>query len=148
MPFAIRVAENSDAGAIARLSEQWGYGSTKEKMLRCLQEVRNNHDHVLYVLCEDDQIIGWIHGIYSLRIECDPFVEIGGLVVDKEHRRLGFGKSLVDKIVEWSLFKKSSLVRVRCNIIRKEANIFYKKTGFHEIKQQNVYDLPLPADPA
>jgi GNAT superfamily N-acetyltransferase len=100
----------------------------------------------MYVLLHDEQIIGWIHGIYSLRIESDPFVEIGGLVVDKDHRRLGLGKSLVEKIIEWSWLRNCRMIRVRCNIIRKEANVFYKNIGFNEIKEQQVYDLPLSAD--
>jgi GNAT superfamily N-acetyltransferase len=146
MQFVIRCVENSDIDSIGRLSEQWGYQSTQEKMLRCLTDIRNNSDHVMYVLLHDEQIIGWIHGIYSLRIETDPFVEIAGLVVDKDHRRLGLGKSLVDKIVEWSQLRNCRMIRVRCNIIRKEANVFYKNIGFNEIKEQKVYDLPLPVD--
>jgi GNAT superfamily N-acetyltransferase len=146
MQFIARYAEITDVDSIARLSEQWGYQSTQEKILRCLMDIRNNSDHVIYVLLHDEQIIGWIHGIYSLRIESDPFVEIGGLVVDKDHRRLGLGKSLVEKIIEWSRFRNCRMIRVRCNIIRKEANIFYKNIGFNEIKEQKVYDLPLPAD--
>ncbi|MEJ0082146.1 MAG: hypothetical protein WDM78_14665 [Puia sp.] len=51
-----------------------------------MQEIRNNSDHVIYVLLNEDQMIGWIHGIYSLRVESDPFVEIGGLVVDNIFR--------------------------------------------------------------
>ena len=141
MPFDTRFAEMDDAYAIAALSEQWGYQSTNEKMLRCLQDIVNNSDHVIYVLLNDDQIIGWIHGIYSLRVESDPFVEIGGLVVDKDFRRQGLGKFLVDKIVDWSLFRNCHMIRVRCNIKRTEANAFYGRIGFKEIKQQKVYDM-------
>ena len=141
MQFDTRLAEMDDAAAIADLSVQWGYQSAKEKMLRCLQEIKNNTDHVMYVLLHDDHVIGWIHGIYSLRIESDPFVEIGGLVIDQGFRRQGLGKFLVDKIVEWSLLKNCHMIRVRCNIIRKEANAFYNSIGFKEIKQQRVYDL-------
>lgn len=137
----IRCAEMDDVQSITDLSEQWGYSSTKERILHCLQEISNNHDHVIYVFLKGEQVVGWIHGIYSLRIETDPFVEIGGLVVDKDYRRMGVGKSLVDKIVEWSLHKHCHSVRVRCNIMRKEANAFYSSIGFKEIKQQKVYDL-------
>jgi GNAT superfamily N-acetyltransferase len=139
--FDIRFAELGDTQAIADLSEQWGYQSTKEKMLRCLHDIGNNSDHVIYVLLNDDQIIGWIHGIYSLRVESDPFVEIGGLIVDKDSRRHGLGKFLVDKIIEWSLSRNCHKIRVRCNITRKEANAFYGAIGFIEIKQQKVYDM-------
>ena len=141
MQFDIRFAEMSDALAIADLSEQWGYQSTKENMLRCLHKIKNNSDHVIYVMLKDDQMIGWIHGIYSLRVESAPFVEIGGLVVDKDFRRHGLGKLLINKIVEWSLFRNCHIIRVRCNIIREEANAFYGKIGFKEIKRQNVYDM-------
>jgi GNAT superfamily N-acetyltransferase len=141
MQFNTRLAEMGDAHAIADLCEQWGHQSTKEKILRCLQDIIRNSDHVIYVMLNDDQIIGWIHGIYSLRIESDPFVEIGGLVVDKDFRRQGSGKFLVGKIVEWSLLRNCHVIRVRCNIIRKEANAFYSSIGFKEIKQQKVYDM-------
>jgi len=141
MQFNTRIAEMDDAHAIANLCEQWGYQSTKEKMLRCLQDIKNNGDHIIYTLLNDTQVIGWIHGIYSLRIESDPFVEIGGLVVDKDFRRHGLGRYLIDKIVEWSLLRNCHMIRVRCNIIRKEANAFYSSIGFKEIKQQKVYDM-------
>ncbi len=141
MQFHTRFAVMDDAYAIAALSEQWGYRSTKESMLRCLQDIGKNSDHVIYVMLNDTQIVGWIHGIYSLRIESDPFVEIGGLVVDKDYRRQGLGKLLVDKIVEWSLSRNCHKMRVRCNIIRPEANAFYGSIGFKEIKQQKVYDM-------
>jgi ribosomal protein S18 acetylase RimI-like enzyme len=143
MQMDIRHAEMYDLESIANLSEQWGYRSTKEKIQRCLHDITNNHDHVLYVLSKGDQVRGWIHGIYSLRIESDPFVEIGGLVVDKDFRRQGAGRFLVDKIAEWSLRRKCHTIRVRSNIIRKEANAFYSSIGFKEIKQQKVYSMEI-----
>jgi ribosomal protein S18 acetylase RimI-like enzyme len=141
MQLETRVAELGDAHVIADLSEQWGYQSTKENILRCLHNISNNGDHVIYVLLKDGYMMGWIHGIYSLRVESDPFVEIGGLIVDRDFRRHGFGKLLIDKIIEWSLFRNCRLIRVRCNITRKEANAFYGSVGFKEIKQQKVYDM-------
>jgi GNAT superfamily N-acetyltransferase len=143
MEFITRYAEAGDVEEINRLSEQWGYPSTHEKMKRCLQEILENKDHVVFVLTNQHQITGWIHGIYSLRIESGSFVEIGGLVIDLAFRRRGLGKLLVDKIIEWSLSRNCRTIRVRCNIIRKEANAFYHSIGFEEIKQQWVYDMKL-----
>jgi GNAT superfamily N-acetyltransferase len=141
LQFNTRLAEMGDAQEIARLSEQWGYQSTHEKIKRCLYEILNNKDHAMFVLPYENQMAGWIHGIYSLRIESDPFVEIGGLIVDKDFRRHGFGKLLIDKIIEWSLYRNCPMIRVRCNITRLEANAFYDSVGFKEIKQQKVYDM-------
>ena len=139
--FEIRIAVEGDTYAIAHLSVQWGYQSPYEKIKRLLNEILHNKDHAIFVLFHENKMIGWIHGIYSLRVESDPFVEIGGLIVDKDFRRLGSGKLLVDKIVEWSLLRNCHLIRVRCNIIRREANAFYGAIGFKEIKQQKVYDM-------
>ncbi len=90
---------------IGRLSEQWGYFSSQEKMRSCLQGILDNPDHIVFVLLFENHIAGWIHGIYSLRVESGPFVEIGGLIVDKDFRRRGLGKYLIDKIIEWSAFR-------------------------------------------
>ncbi len=141
MQFKARIVEMDDAYAITMLSEQWGYRSAKEKMIHCLQDITKNSDHIMYVMQAEDQVIGWIHGIYSLRVESDPFVEIGGLVIDKDFRRKGLGKFLIEKIIEWSQFRNCHMIRVRCNIIREDANAFYGRIGFKEIKQQKVYDL-------
>ncbi|HET7003140.1 MAG TPA: GNAT family N-acetyltransferase [Puia sp.] len=141
--FDVRLAEMDDAHVIAELSTQWGYQSTHEKIKYLLNGILQNKDHAIFVLSHDNQIIGWIHGIYSLRVESDPFVEIGGLVVDEDFRRHGSGKFLIKKMIEWSLARNCHLVRVRCNIIRREANAFYSAIGFNEIKQQKVYDMKI-----
>jgi GNAT superfamily N-acetyltransferase len=141
MKIAVRAAKINDAQEIARSSEQWGYFSSQEKMQGCLQGILDNQDHIVFVLLCENRIAGWIHGIYSLRIESGPFIEIGGLIVDKDFRRRGLGKNLIDKIIEWSTLRNCQLIRVRCNVLRKEANAFYDRIGFREIKQQKVYDM-------
>ena len=141
LPVEIRLAESGDAHSIAELSAQWGYDSPYEKIKSLLDKILHHKDHVVFVLFHENRMAGWIHGIYSLRVESDPFVEIGGLVVDRHFRRLGFGKLLVNKTVDWCLHRNCHSIRVRCNIIRTEANAFYSMIGFKEIKQQKIYDM-------
>jgi GNAT superfamily N-acetyltransferase len=143
MPFVCRPAQISDQDAIAYLAEQWGYQTSREKMVQSLRDILQHSDHRLILLQQRTEIAGFIHGIYSFRIASDPFVEIVGLVVDSRFRRLGMGKCLVDEIVQWARIRCSSHVRVKCHIIRKDANLFYSNIGFKEIKQQKVYDLIL-----
>lgn len=138
-----RLANTSDHDAIAYLSEQWGYPASHEKMSLGLRKILQNADHRIFVLQQGQEVIGWIHGIYSFRIASDPFIEIAGLVVDSRNRRRGIGKLLVEEIVRWAKARDCSIVRVRCQIVRKEANLFYSDIGFKEIKQQKVYDLSL-----
>jgi GNAT superfamily N-acetyltransferase len=141
VPFVSRPALTSDQDAIARLSAQWGYSVSPEKLLPVLREIFQQPDHRVILLEYEHEVTGWIHGIYSYRIASDPFVEIVGLVVDARHRRMGMGKFLVQEIIQWAKTRDCSFVRVKCQIIRKEANIFYSGMGFQETKQQKVYDL-------
>jgi len=143
MSFVSRQAQISDQDAIAFLSEQWGYKSGSKIMSRSLKEILQQTDHRLLLLQHEQEIAGWIHGIYSFRMASEPFVEIVGMVVDSRFRRQGMGKFLVEEIMQWAKTRNCSLIRVRCHIVRKEANMFYSDIGFKEIKQQKVYDLIL-----
>jgi len=141
-PF-LRQAELKDVDFIHKLSVQLGYESTIEKTHNRLSEILNHADNCIYVCVDNENIIGWIHGFYSLRIESDSFVEIGGLVVDKNYRRNGIGKILVEKVIEWAHFKKSNKIRVRCNAVRTETHVFYNRIGFNETKEQKIFDIKL-----
>ena len=141
-PF-LRPAEIKDVEFISKLSNQLGYESTIEKMQHRLSEVLNHVDNCVYVCVDNGNITGWIHGFYSLRVESDSFVEIGGLVVDENYRRNGIGKILVEKLIEWAHSKKSNKIRVRCNTVRKETHVFYSKIGFNETKEQKISDMQL-----
>lgn len=143
MSFVSRPALMTDQYAIAQLSAQWGYPVSPQKMSVSLREIFQHPDHRVILLQQDGETTGWIHGIYSFRIASDPFVEIVGLVVDARYRRQGMGKFLVEEIIQWAKTRNCSMVRVKCHIIRKEANKFYSGLGFQEIKQQKVYDLIL-----
>jgi GNAT superfamily N-acetyltransferase len=141
MSFVSRPALLVDQDSIAQLSAQWGYPVSPEKLLLVLREILQHPHHRVIVLEYEREIAGWIHGIYSYRIATDPFVEIVGLVVDERHRRMGMGKFLVQEILQWAKLRDCSFVRVKCHIVRKEANMFYSVMGFQETKQQKVYDL-------
>ncbi len=140
MSVIIREVEINDYECIAALCNQLGYPTTNESTLYRLQEILNNTgSNCIYAAVDDDKVVGWIHGCYSLRVESDPFVEIGGLIIDKNYRRMGIGKVLVEKIVEWSASKQCAKVRVRSNVVRNEAHEFYKGIGFYESKEQKVF---------
>lgn len=141
MSFICRPALLSDQHEIARLSAQWGYIASLEEIASGLSSIFQHPDHKVIILQQGGKTMGWIHGIYSLRIASDPFVEIAGLVVDAQHRKMGMGKSLIEEILQWAKSKNCSHIRVRCQVMRKEANIFYSRLGFQEVKQQKVYDL-------
>lgn len=138
-----RVAELKDSESIAGLSNQLGYETTNEKIRNRLSEILNNTDNCVFVVVDNENIIGWIHGFYSLKLESDSYIEIAGLVVDQNYRRKGVGRMLINNVTEWAQLKKNNKIRVRCNVRRKEAHLFYSTMGFVEIKEQKIFDLIL-----
>jgi GNAT superfamily N-acetyltransferase len=76
-------------------------------------------------------------------LESNPFVEVGGLVVDENYRSKGIGKKLVEQIKQWCVEKHISTLRVRSQVKRKEAHQFYLANGFTEIKEQKVFQINL-----
>jgi GNAT superfamily N-acetyltransferase len=143
MKLSIRNAALSDSESIAKLSNQLGYQSENNSIQIGLTEILDNDDNCVFVALENETIVGWIHGFYSQRVASDPFIEIGGLIVDKNFRKTGIGKKLVEKIIKWSELKKCKKVRVRSNIVRKETHIFYLKMGFEIHKEQKIFDKEL-----
>ncbi|HET8962457.1 MAG TPA: GNAT family N-acetyltransferase [Chitinophagales bacterium] len=139
----IQQAKITDAKTIASLSDQLGYTSSEVAIQQRLYVIFQDLNQCVFTAIYNQQLVGWIHGFIALRVESDPFVEIGGLVVNEQYRLQGVGKLLVEKIYSWSLNKNCNLIRVRSNVMRKESHLFYKKLGFTELKEQKVYGLVL-----
>jgi len=143
MKFLTRNAEIDDSASIMELSFQLGYQSEISEVKQRLIGILKDNDNCVFVSLEGEIIVGWVHGFYSRRIESDPCVEIGGLVVDIRYRKKGIGKLLVGEITKWSSTRQCAKVRVRCNTIRNETHIFYQKMGFEIIKEQKIFDKQL-----
>lgn len=143
MNLIIRQALVTDKEAIAQLSDQLGYKTSAAETESRIEELLTNKEHCLFVCVDGEQVIGWVHGFYALRVESERFVEIGGLVVNEIYRRKGVGKLLVNTIVEWARQININKVRLRCNTKRKDSHLFYLGIGFSETKEQKVFDINL-----
>lgn len=64
------------------------------------------------------------------------FVVIGGLVVDRSHRRGGIGRALMEHGEEWARKKECSVVRLWSSTIRSDSHRFYERIGYRNIKTQ------------
>jgi GNAT superfamily N-acetyltransferase len=139
----IRKATIADAAAIAMLSAQLGYKISTEKTEKQIAAINSSDNDIAYVAVDDNKITGWIHVFHTLRLECASYCEIGGLVVDEHYRNKGTGKMLIEHVKHWCRDKNCELLKVRSNVKRKEAHIFYEHSGFAEIKQQKVFEIRL-----
>ena len=141
MSFITRPVKPGDLEAIVNQSGQFGYQTTRIKTKQRLQAILYHADHRLLVAEKDMVIAGYIHAVFMLSITSDPFIEITGLVIDEKFRRQGIGKILVEEIIQWAGIRQCSLIRVRSNILRREAHAFYTSIGLSELKIQRVYEL-------
>ncbi|KIO78796.1 GCN5 family acetyltransferase [Pedobacter lusitanus] len=141
MPLYFRDLKIEDAEAVTRLSDQLGYPATKAETELRVNSLLLHPDHCIIVAVIGETITGWIHAFYTIRLEADPFVEIGGLVVDENYRNQQIGEKLVEQVKEWALNKDVKKLRVRCQTKRTASHHFYQKTGFIQTKEQKVFDL-------
>lgn len=138
----IREISKKDAESIATLSTQLGYESDIEQTSARIKLVINNsNENCAFVALVDGEVVGWIHGFYTLRIESDPFIEIGGLIVDEKHRNLKIGKQLIEHVNIWAKAHQVKKLKVRCNIKRTESHKFYERLGFKENKRQIAFEI-------
>jgi len=143
MAITPRNIAEADAKAVSVLSEQLGYPISEEETARRIALIRNSENDVAYVAVDDEKVIAWIHIFYTLRIECEQYCEVGGLVTNEQYRGRGVGKILLEKAREWCKTKGCKRLVVRSNTKRIDAHQFYQKQGFREIKQQKFFELTI-----
>jgi len=128
----------TDAPQINNLAKQLGYKMNESSISVQIYAISNHPDHRIFVSTEDKTITGFIHGCKMMRLTSPTFWEICGLVVSKEHRRKGIGKKLVQHL-EYAV-DPNSHIRVRCNVKRRSAHLFYEDLDYTEKKEQKVFE--------
>ena len=139
MKITIREMTADDVKAVNVLSNQLGYSLTIEQTLQNINTVLQSKDHTAFVAEYEDKIVGWIGASQAIMIEVMPHCEINGLVTDQDHRGIGIGKLLIDKVKQWAREKNNNKIGLHCNVKRTEAHLFYEHLGFAEIKQQKNF---------
>ena len=139
----IKTISLQDAENIRKLSGQLGYSISLEDTQANIKQILALESHTALVAISNDKIVGWIHAFETRTIESLPFIELAGLVIDENARGKGIGKILVEKIKQWCMKRNISSLRVRSNVIRKDAHKFYLNLGFSEIKEQKVFQMSL-----
>jgi GNAT superfamily N-acetyltransferase len=144
----IRAAKAEDAPAMAGLCGQLGYPSATDEVGRRLAVLLARPDHAVFVAeREGVGVVGWVHVYLSPLLERDLQSEIGGLVVDEAHRGLGAGRVLMAQAERWTAEHGGHAVRLRSNVIRKEAHEFYRRLGYEDIKTSHTFHKPIDTGP-
>jgi len=136
----IRPMVAKDTACVAALATQLGYPSTPDEIQRRFERIAGNDLHAVFVAePETGQAVGWLHVFVCHLVESDPYGEIGGLVVDGQRRGAGFGRQLLEQAATWARAKACASIRLRSNIIRRDAQEFYLKRGYSITKTQHAF---------
>jgi N-acetylglutamate synthase-like GNAT family acetyltransferase len=136
----IRQAARQDAGRIAALAGQLGYELQPECTRTRLDEIaRDAFQAVFVVEGKAGSLIGWVHVYRTDRLLGDPMGEIGGIVVDENHRGMGVGTSLLERSEEWAQNVGCTTVKARSNTERLRTPAFYRRAGYSLVSRQNVF---------
>jgi GNAT superfamily N-acetyltransferase len=136
---ALRHAGMTDAAEITRLCAELGYPASVEDMTARLGVVLSAGDRQVFVVEDEDKLLGWIGVELRTSLETGRKAEIVGLVVDADARRSGAGRRLVAAAESWVKQHGLDAVMVRSNTVRPESHPFYEGIGFVRSKSQHVY---------
>jgi len=141
MKIFIRQISNEDVPDVTLLCQQLGYDLSENQISENIRSVLNNKDNDAFVAVSESRVIGWIGVSQAIQIESAPFCEIRGLIVDNMYRKTGVGKMLIEKAAGWGRERGNQKLRLRCNIKRTEAHLFYEHLNFKESKEQKVFEI-------
>jgi GNAT superfamily N-acetyltransferase len=139
----VRIAGLTDAPAVAGLSGQLGYPVDEQAVAERLAALLGREGTAVFVAELGGKVVGWAHVVGEQFLESAAFAELAGLVVDRDTRRLGVGRQLVQACAQWARDQGYGQIRVRCNVVREDAHRFYQKVGFAKLKSQIVFGMEL-----
>jgi len=145
---AIRPARLTDAAAIAHLSIQLGYDLSEIAATDRLSRILQRENQALFVADANGCAVGWVHLVFNEPVDVEPFVMISGLVVDRDRRRQGIGRSLLQRAESWAREQGCAMLRLSSSVARTEAHRFYEELGYTRIKTQYSFVKPLDASAA
>jgi GNAT superfamily N-acetyltransferase len=139
----IREIEVTDAEAAAKLSDELGYPVSENAMARRIESVTGLRDHVVYVACVSNTVVGWIDVGVVHHLQGEPYGEIGGFVVSSDYRSAGIGRRLIERAERWVAQQGIRKMVVRSQIAREAAHRFYLREGYSRTKTSAVFSKDL-----
>ncbi len=139
--MTLRPAQPGDADRVCVLMEQLGYDVPAEQIARRL--ARRGRDREVFVAEDDSGVVGWAGVCVRDDFIGGRYAEIEGFVVDAQTRGAGIGARLLDAAEVWARAQECHTMRVRSNVIRERAHVFYERHGYRKVKAQFVFQKTL-----
>lgn len=129
----IRQATEADVPALALLMNELGYPTTAIDMQTRYEALQSHADYITWVAVYDNLIVGMI-GLFRNNYweKNGIYIRVGALVVSKEYRKMGLGKALLQKSIDWAIELGAQQVILNSGNReeRRDAHAFYQHLGF------------------
>jgi N-acetylglutamate synthase-like GNAT family acetyltransferase len=133
----IRKYKQADVEEVKYLMNELGYSVKIMELSTNISAIRENGGEVL-VADDGKNVIGCVCVLIDARLAEGVYAEIVSLVVSEKQRGKGIGKILIKNAEKWA-GNKVDKIRVRANIVRSGAHLFYKSLSYKEIKTQKIF---------
>jgi GNAT superfamily N-acetyltransferase len=145
--LAIRVADSTDAPAIAVLNGELGYPSTPGEVEERLGEIFGSPGDAVLVAERQGRVVGWAHVALKPSLLSDRTAQLMGLVVAENERSAGIGRALVTEAEGWAQRQGIERMVVTSRVSRERAHRFYEREGYTLVKRSLVFEKQLRGEP-
>lgn len=137
MTFSVRKCKLKDAAAIAELNRlETGYEYPAEATEDKLKKLLSDSSCLILVAENDGRVVGYVHAEGYELLYFPTMVNIMGIAVSSDCRRMGVGKALMAGVEKWADEIGAEAVRLVSGAERKTAHKFYENIGFTPGKTQ------------
>ena len=135
----IRSLKNDDISQLSILFKDfWNEESNLQKMSKIFKVLNNSENYILLCAVNNNKLLGYVMGIicYSLYGNCEPFLVVEDMIIDKKYRSKGIGKKLFFELEGIAKSKGCNQIILVTEEDRINAAIFYEKLGFKADKHR------------
>jgi GNAT superfamily N-acetyltransferase len=129
----IRQATEADVPALALLMDELGYPTTAAEMQTRYKAFSAHPDYATWVAVCNKQVVGMTGLLKNIYFEKNGiYIRVGALVVNKEYRKMGLGRALLQKAIDWAIELGAHQVLLNSGNReeRRDAHAFYQHLGF------------------
>ena len=129
--ITLRKACSGDASEIVRLCrESLRYACTTDEVCSRLDDLLFKETEIIIIAEANEKIVGFAHADEYRLLYQPPMMNLMGIAVDVNYRKMGIGHALLAAIEDIAQERGITGIRVISGIGREEAHAFYRAVGY------------------
>jgi ribosomal protein S18 acetylase RimI-like enzyme len=127
----IRACTPDDAIAVSALLGELGYPVSPQQAAENIRQLDETGSDPILLAVSEGRVAGVLAGHFCRMLQYGkPVMRVTALVVDREARRRGIGKLLMEHAEELAAARGCDFIELTSAITRAEAHAFYRSLGY------------------